>query len=808
MDGEKAHVKGKNMSHKVVFYGVEITATRGIRRLLGSKSSKVDAAEIARLDKDIAKTDKIMAARGLEAHPATPRQLAWLIDRSLGLCMPERVTATNRDLQEWEQEDLPEFTDGIHWDAPPYAKSVKIRRGSETTHVVVMSVGRMPNAMNIPKGTPWVQRTDGVMDSNGNGFPKEWAYDIDVIKESKTMDEFRHQYRKIGYQIAHYREHGQHQPTKLDNSGGLALESEGSMQSGMKGLETRTVGYWRIAVGGDTEDEALSRADAIIEEYGPEITIALPEDQYKIAREFIPGEPLGNTSFKRRMPVTTVAAAGPAISAMVGDDHGIYLGPTSGITEAVTTWNPFYSMEVREKGGLCSVIGEPGSGKSTGVGNILLHILMDGVPCTVFDPAGRFNALAKLPFLEGRVKLVDILESEPGSANPYSAIPDPCREHFKDGEAGEAEWEKAMEAARENRRELTTDILIGWLPAKMRDNEFTDLIMLQSVNRTTSEYTGSPVLVVDTMRALEGSQKFMEQAAVMADMICEVGATAKGRLIYDSGYKVAHEESRQRKQELPPLLTIYSLRGLTIPGERAKRTDKLDERLSISLLHMACWLTRRSMYYGDVHARKCAFIDEAWVMSVFESGKRLIEELSFDSRKHDMRFFIAAQFAHSLTAIGSHKLVSASLTGFLEDEENQQEALRFIPCVPKNAGYGPLLGTLSPQAEDGQRLDREFLLWDGVRVEKFRMDMSHHPDWLAALDTTSDQAKTQDRVAQLAREQEPDYDHVAEPGLHWTKPVAVSNGNGNGNSLGNVLTAVAVAELAEEVIDDVFGGDS
>ena len=65
-----------------------------------------------------------------------------------------------------------------------------------------------------------------------------------------------------------------------------------------------------MAVSGDSEEEALE-ASLLRKLYAPQITIARPADQYAVAREFIPGEKLGSTAYKRRMPVTTLAAAVP-----------------------------------------------------------------------------------------------------------------------------------------------------------------------------------------------------------------------------------------------------------------------------------------------------------------------------------------------------------------------------------------------------------------------------------------------------------------------------------------------------------------
>ena len=60
-------------------------------------------------------------------------------------------------------------------------------------------------------------------------------------------------------------------------------------------------------------------------------------------------------------------------------------------------------------------------------------------------------------------------------------------------------------------------------------------------------------------------------------------------------------------------------------------------------LYLAAWLTQRGMYFGDVNARKGIFIDEAWALSTFSTGRRFIDRAARDSRKHNTRVLMASQ---------------------------------------------------------------------------------------------------------------------------------------------------------------------
>jgi hypothetical protein len=158
--------------------------------------------------------------------------------------------------------------------------------------------------LEIPPGIPWMQRTDELP------FPVEWSGRILVEDAAKVGAAMRRNIQKIRAQSNHYElEHHEPAPGALERQASRALAVEDEISMGLSGLSTRTTGWYRIAVSGATEDEAIDRASLVRKLYAPQITIARPQDQYAVAREFIPGERLGSTAYRRRMPVTTVAEA-------------------------------------------------------------------------------------------------------------------------------------------------------------------------------------------------------------------------------------------------------------------------------------------------------------------------------------------------------------------------------------------------------------------------------------------------------------------------------------------------------------------
>ncbi|KGN31132.1 ATPase [Knoellia sinensis KCTC 19936] len=747
---DQLHLARRSMADKEVYFGVEIPAVRRVLHSLGAFVRSLSDHEVASLDKPIRETDEIMALSGMAGSPASPRELEWLLHRSVSLGLPAPLTLGAVEDDKWDPEDLGEFTDQVHWSSVPFGRAIAVQGEADgrevTRYVCVMSVGRMTD-LEIPPGVPWMQRTDQLP------FPVEWSARIQIEDPGKVGAAMRRNIQKIRAQKDHYEvEHQEPAPGALDRQASKALVVEDEISMGLSGLSTRTTGWYRIAVSGDTEEEALERAASVRKLFAPQITITRPADQYALAREFIPGEKLANTAYRRRMPVTTLAAAVPAATAKVGDRVGIHLGETSGTSARVVTWEPWLSTERDEESGLAVICAGLGGGKSTAGGNIIYRTVLQGIPWTVLDPSGRLTSLCHLPELAPVSKPVDLLDAEPGALSPYRVIVEPRREHF----ASESEWRLAQTTAENTRRLLTSSVLRSILPRQMQEHVLTEVALMRAVGQVSANHTSSAGEVVKALHRLEGDDELVRHAGYMHDFLSEAARTSHGRLIFPPGYQSDHSTSEA-------LLTVYSLRGLSLPDEDAKGSEDLDERLSMCVLYIAAWLAQRGMYFGDVHARKGIFIDEAWALSSFSTGRRFIERAGRDSRKHNTRVIMASQNPSDLLKLDLANLVSAAFIGRLTGEDAQRDALRFLPGARPAQGYEGIFESLSRPSTEGHRGAREFVFSDGTGgVERMRMDLSAHPRLLEALNTTADPTKARNRLEANGRLADGDLDEGRE----------------------------------------------
>ena len=765
LTGEQHHLMGLSMADKEVFLGVEVSGRSVVDRWLESASPLLHrivpsaaSAELTALETEIAHVDALVSGPGLDGEPCTAEDMAWLMHRScaLGLPAPRSVHA-EADVA-WENEDLAAFTDGVAMYQEPYAPTVTVqgRHGLApvSRHVAVLSVGLM-DSLRIPEADdPWMQRSDRLP------FPVEWSARIYVRRPEEVSGELQRQMGKVRSQIRHYtHDHDLDPPMSLERTADRVLQIEDELSGGLTQLNTRVYGWWRIAVSGRDESEALTRAQQVLDLYRPRVALEHPEAQYAYAREFIPGEPLASTAYRRRGSVTWVAAGVPAASASVGDRRGVLLGETCTATRRPVAWDPWMAQEVRRASGLTAVVGGLGSGKSFLTGLMVYKTLRAGARWTVLDPSGPLAALTRLPELAPFSRHIHLLGADPGILNPYRVVAEPRRDHFLDEPDPEKAWRRERSLAAATRRRLVLDVLTGLLPYDVARMPHTRIVLLRAVREVGGGQHRDPGQVITTLRrhAREGE----EHADVVADFLEERRELPQAALLFPE-HATEPEDPRGPDagrvgdpsvlDEEDYRLTVLTMQGMTLPRPGSPREEWTDgESLAVELLNLASWLTQRTVYTADRDLRKGVALDETHFLSQIPTGKVLIDRLARDSRKFNVRALFASQLAGDLLRVpGFASLVDAVFVGRTDDAEAQAEALRLLR-VPTDVGYEEMLGTLSPRPtasrslgdhdDDPDDTPRQFVFSDGHGgVEKIRVDLEgpHLTHLREALDTNPD----------------------------------------------------------------------
>jgi hypothetical protein len=744
LEGEQRHLMGLSMSDKEVFLGIEVSGRSMLDRwvekaapVLGKVAPAAVRAELSALASEVGHLDELVAGSGLDAIPATADDVAWLMQRSCSLGLPAPRTIAASTATRWDTEDLAAFTDGVDMFQEPYAPTVRVvgrlRSATVQRNVAVLTLGLM-DGLRIPEvDDPWMQHSDRLP------FPVEWSARIYVRRPEDVTGELQRQMGKVRSQIRHYtHDHDLDPPMSLSRQADRVLEVEDELTSGLTQLNTRLYGWWRIAVSGKDEDEAVSRAQQVLEVYRPKVQIEHPEAQYRYAREFIPGEPLASTAYRRRGSVMWAAAAVPAATASVGDRRGIMLGETCTATRRPVAWDPWLAQEVRRASGLTAVVGGLGSGKSFLTGLIVYKSLRAGASWTVLDPSGPLAELTRLPELAPFSRHINLLRAEPGILNPYRVVAEPREEHFADEEEPERAWRRERSLAAATRRRLVLDVLTGLLPFDVARIPHTRIVLLRAVREVGGATDRHPGQVIDTLRrhARDGE----DHAGIVADFLDERRELPQAALLFPD---TSRDDPWQADREYR--LTVLTMQGMSLPRPGSPRDEWTDgESLAVELLNLASWLTQRTIYEANRNLRKGVALDETHFLSQVPTGKVLIDRLARDSRKFNVRALFASQLAGDLLRVsGFASLVNAVFVGRTDDEEAQAEALRLLR-VPTGVGYEQMLGTLSPRPRHDDRADdtpRQFVFADGHGgVEKIRIDLEapHLEHVREALDTNPD----------------------------------------------------------------------
>ncbi|HEY3894894.1 MAG TPA: ATP-binding protein [Pseudonocardiaceae bacterium] len=756
MIGEQQQLIGHSMAEKEVYLGVQVQTRSMVDRVVERAApvlrrvfpTAIDA-ELVAIDAEVEHLDGVIGVTGLEGRPVTAGEMSWLMHRScsLGLPAPRNLPAVAGAT--WEPEDLASFTDAADFHTEPYSPTITVRgrTGSNAgiaRQVVVLTVGQM-HGLRIPEiDDPWVQRSDRLPAG------VEWSARIYVRRPEEVSGELQRQMNKVRSQVRHYTdEHDLEPPQSLVRQATRVLEIDDEMTSGFTALGTRVRSWWRVAVSGPTERDALRLAQQVLDLYKPKIAIEHPEGQYALAREFIPGEPLSSGAYLRRGSVIWAASAVPTATAEVGDRRGILLGETCTATRRPVAWDPWMAQEIRDSSGLTALVAGLGGGKSFLGGGIVYKTLRAGAYWTLLDPSGPLAKLCELPELRPYARPINLLNAQPGILNPYRVVAEPELGHFLDEDDPERAWrrEKALTAA--TRRRLVLDVLTGVLPYEVARMAKTRIVLLRAVRAVGGRPDAHPGQVFEMLR--RDPSEHHEHAIVVADFLDEM-RERMSLLIPEKGADPYTEVRDDR-------LTVLTMSGLTLPKDTISREHWTDaEALGVELLNLAAWLTQRSIYERPRDQRKGVWIDEAFFLSEVPTGRVLMNRFARDSRKWNVRVLLSSQIpADFLKIQGFVSLLDSVFVGRLDDASAQSDALRLLK-VPVGAGYEQVVGSLGHRpggdrvATERDRAPRQFIFGDGAGgVERVRVDFSgaHLEHLCAALDTTPDALRGDSPGAEL-----------------------------------------------------------
>jgi hypothetical protein len=727
--GAQRHLLNTNHAEGQTFLGISFA-----RRTLGDTFAQrfgglfrrgSGAAERARWARTVEQFDEVLGAFGMRGRRATPAELEWLLYRSVALGMAPPTGVSGFANGEWGKGDLLALTEQIERFRSPYGATTRLvnRLTGEERHVAVLAVGRM-ETLEIPeRHEPWLHFHERLP------WPLELSSRVDVLGPGDSFRNLEHRLRMIRSQQIDYAEHGMDAPPELERLAQRALVLGDEMTTGLPVDSSRVHGWHRLAVSGATREECLERSRRVIQLYQRELRISLqhPKGQDGLAREFIPGEPLANTGYLRRMPVKLLAAALPQAASTVGDRRGDLIGRTAGTSRRPVFLDLHFPMEVRERSGLAVFVAEPGGGKSTLLGALGYLAARRGVQVTLLDPSGPLARLCQMPELRPFSRVLNLTGSEQGTLAPYALIPTPQRVHFGQGHVGDQEYGIAVSNARAERRMLVQDICSMLVPPQVAREASTATALRHAVRSIPAEETSTLDDIVSFLQSSGDSD-----AAELGNLLLDTAEMPLAMLFFGSPPAGILADQAA--------LTVITMAGLRLPDLKVEREYwSAEEQLALPMLHTAHRLAVRRSYGGSMESRKLVGLDEAHFMEGWRSGRSFLVRLARDSRKWNLSAVVASQNPRDILGLDVQNLVSTVFVGRIaEDAEIAAEALRLLR-VPVDDGYEAVLASLSQiDTASSARLGfREFVMRDvDGRVQKVRIDVSWVPGLLDYLDTT------------------------------------------------------------------------
>lgn len=667
----------------------------------------------------------MLADGGMRARPATELELVWMFTRSviLGLDPP---ALTRHRLQ--DRNDLLGLADQVErFKERRWASTTRIldRSTGQVRHVAVLTVGAMPD-LDIPEvHHPWIAYAQQA------GFPVEVSYRVDIVKAEKSVSMRTNMLR------SHQKENAQHDIDDPHSLGRVIDQAQQRLDEIQTGLPVKALsahGWFRLAVAGDSEQECLDRVQALKRHYDRyNIVLEHPKDQLLLLAEFIPGEPLANNGYIRRMNLPYLAAALPQVDSPIGDDHGDFIGFTAGDT---TTHRPVFfganfPPEKLDRSGVTVVVAEPGGGKSTLMGALAYLAVRRGVQVTLLDPSGPLAALGDIPDLKQHTRVIDLTSSVRGMLSPFALIPTPRRDEYPATPDGESRWRDAVDNAKVERRGFVQDIVTMLLPPGFAAREQYVLTLGAALHRVPAKMSTTIEDVIDQLRHLAEHESSVE-AKNLVDLLGYAAEVPLARQFFGSP---------ARGMWASPPLTIITMPGLRIPDMGVDPTYwSIEERMAVPMLHTAMRLAMRRTYDGNPTKRKLVGLDEAYILNGWPSGAAFMARLERDSRKHNTGVVIASQKPVDIRDVDN--LVTSVFVGRCNPKSKVLDQARELLNLPPDAGYEAVIARLSstPIGQRGAVHDlpyREFVYADALgRVQTIRVDLTHLPELLAALNTT------------------------------------------------------------------------
>ena len=500
-----------------------------------------------------------------------------------------------------------------------------------------LSMASVPDGMIFPGGE-WLL------------LLQDYPYATEVCAHITTI-EYRESLKKIGgkkQEIESQQEHVAQSariPDELRAAASEANQLEAELRRTRDPLCKVSVTF---CIASDDKDLMEAHAKFVRERYeDKQFMVERPmTDQFKLFMECIPGAGRYMTDYIIPLPPRTVAGSMFAVTRLLGDNLGPYIG-TTGVLDKLVFLDLARACRLNNSAS-AFFWGTLGGGKSFNA-NLLayLNVLYAGAKVLIVDPKGdRDRWKDCLPYLADQISTITLSPDDKGqgSLDPFIIYRDDINQ-----------------AA-----ELATNILCEYFGITSKDLEYTAILAAIDQIRITA---GKPCmnLLAEILADFPDEDELKPVAKNLARKIQLLRRAGMAKLLFGYGDEDGLRFTKK--------INILQIQNMTMPNAETPKQDYTqEERLSTVLM-----LPIASFCMKFAAANRSEFdiivFDESWALNTTQMGKKLTNSLARMGRS----LYASAIFiGHSVSDVDSPGLREAITYNFCFNAKTREEIIKSL----------------------------------------------------------------------------------------------------------------------------------
>lgn len=474
-------------------------------------------------------------------------------------------------------------------------------------------------------------------------YATEVCIHIDTIEHRESIKRISGKKREISSQKEHVAQ-SERIPDELKEAAHSADQLEAELKRTRDPLCKVSVSF---CIAADDLKTMETQAKFIRERYeDKQFIIERPlADQFKLFMEFLPGAGRYMNDYIMPLPPKTVAGSMFAVTRLLGDNLGPYIG-TTGVLDKLVFLDLARACRLNNSAS-AFFSGTLGGGKSFNA-NLLtyLNVLYFGAKALIIDPKGdRDGWEENLPYLKGHISTTTLSASDEdqGKLDPFII------------------YRNNLDQA----CELAINILCEFFGITSKDLEYTAI--LAAINEIRTVPKPCMNALAEILSRFPDGDELQGVAKNLARKIDLLRRGGMARLLFGYGDEVGLRFDKK--------INILQIQNLTMPEPTTPKEDYTqEERLStVLMLPIASFAMKFAA--TDRNEFDIVVFDESWALNTTQMGKKLFNSLARMSRS---LYACAIFIGHSTTDIKGEGIKEAITYKFCFKANTREEITRVL----------------------------------------------------------------------------------------------------------------------------------